>query len=217
MYGSPGSPVKVLCQTLLQKTGITFCFIPQQHFFFHRIFKIFTIGDQIHILWISEFILLFICWIHWQQLCWSIRREIFCMLFCYLGTLMLIMKIISNSFHQVDTESSSTPSSHCLSAACNMHRFSPLFHGAAAHSDPGTKMAISPLLFQTWSAWKLVNLCQAYVYAFKWVSNLYLTLLANQAQRKKEDKVVSLYLPHSETSVWDCYFQRMRQKNSHSF
>lgn len=42
----------------------------------------------------------------------------------YLSTQVLIMRIISIPFHQADTDSSSTPSSHCLSAACNMHRFS---------------------------------------------------------------------------------------------
>lgn len=51
-------------------------------------------------------------------------RENLHMSLCYLSTLVLILRIISNSFHQAIFYSSSTPIAHSLSAAGNMHRFS---------------------------------------------------------------------------------------------
>lgn len=152
----------------------------------------------------------------------QLEEEISSVPCCSPGAQTLIMRIISSSPHQKHWLLSCPPAHTASLRHATCIRFSlSLAPCHCSQRTQGQKMAISPLLFQTWSAWKLPHLCQARVHAFKCLSDLDLTPPANQAQRKwkkkEENKVVSLFLPHSETSVWHCYSQRMRQKDSHSF
>lgn len=130
------------------------------------------------------------------QLCNTISA----MSFRYLSTHMLIMGIICTSFHQADTDSSSIQ-------ACNIHSFPlslPLL--LCKHGPTGTKMAISPLLLQSWSAWKLVHLVFSSLYAFKCTSDVYLIPPANHNERRQTKiKCFHYFLPDLETSLLDFY------------
>lgn len=82
------------------------------------------------------------------------------------------------------------------------------FQRAAVHGDPGTKMAISLLLFQTWSAWKWVYLCQASTCMLSSASQMYIwpwQPIGRTENRKIILFLFFIFLPHWKTSEQPCY------------